>query len=264
MMDIDTGENQYTIKPYEVICIGFFGDSGVGKSTLISRLKNKTWQESQFIKATTGVEYVELPGFTSCKKSTAKYTGPELIDVKILCTDTMGQELFRAIVDSYYRNVDLAVITCAANDQQEKIADTFKYYVPRIRIESEKVVRRGRRPKYIVGILNKLDLVATDDVADLKAFFTELCCEYKIENHLVVSAKTIRTVDLRESLDSYIEKYFIQPQDEFGNMTFTIAPKVAPTHDLEDYGIHVFEPTGLLPPQHFETIQERRKCCFHM
>ena len=89
---------------FKVVLIG---DSGVGKSNLLSRFtRNEFYLES---KSTIGVEFATRS--VQCESKT----------IKAQIWDTAGQERYRAITSAYYRGAvgallvyDIAKVRCAA------------------------------------------------------------------------------------------------------------------------------------------------------
>lgn len=73
------------------------GDSGCGKSALIIRYCDNEYSESYF--NTIGVDF---------KMKTKEINN---IKIKINIWDTAGQEKFRSLVSSYYRNADIVILT---------------------------------------------------------------------------------------------------------------------------------------------------------
>jgi Ras-related protein Rab-1A len=73
------------------------GDSGCGKSALIIRYCDNEFSESYF--NTIGVDF---------KMKTKEINN---IKIKINIWDTAGQEKFRSLVSSYYRNADIVILT---------------------------------------------------------------------------------------------------------------------------------------------------------
>ena len=108
------------------------GDSGVGKSCLLSRYaRNEFTLDS---KPTIGVEFltkmVEMPSEDNGEKS-AKY-------VKAQIWDTAGQERFRAITSAYYRGA-LGVVLCY-DITKRKSFENISLWLTEMRANCEPVV----------------------------------------------------------------------------------------------------------------------------
>ncbi|CAI8505842.1 Rab GTPase ypt31 [Hanseniaspora opuntiae] len=92
----DTGDNQYNYDYDLLYKLVLIGDSGVGKSNLLSRYSNNDFQINS--KSTIGVEFA-----TKAVKVDGKI-------IKAQIWDTAGQERYRAITKAYYRGAVGALI----------------------------------------------------------------------------------------------------------------------------------------------------------
>ena len=81
--------------------VAIIGDYGVGKSSMLNTLQNKKQYLAQ---STLGVDFI-LQNFTVDNKT-----------YKFHIWDTAGQERFRAIVKSYFRDIDVAVLMYDVTD----------------------------------------------------------------------------------------------------------------------------------------------------
>lgn len=101
--------------------IVFLGDSGVGKTTIIT-------------KYVTG----SVPEVTQQTVGAAFFSKSAIIDKKqynLLIWDTAGQELYRGLAPMYYRNASIAIITF---DLTKKSSfDAVTYWLKEIREKSE-------------------------------------------------------------------------------------------------------------------------------
>merc|ERR1712159_134384 len=129
------------------------GDSGVGKSCLLFRFADDTYQESYI--STIGVDFkirtVELEGKT----------------IKLQIWDTAWQERFRTITSSYYRGAHGIIVVYDVTDQES--FNNVKTWLSEIdRYANENV------NKLLVG--NKSDLTSKKvvDYATAKAFADEI------------------------------------------------------------------------------------------
>ena len=84
--------NQYDLS-FKIIVIG---DSGVGKSSLTTKAIKNYFDE--FYSTTVGFEFL-----TQTKKIEDKY-------VKLQIWDTCGQEIYKSLISSFYRNSSLAMM----------------------------------------------------------------------------------------------------------------------------------------------------------
>jgi small GTP-binding protein len=83
--------------------IGLYGDSDVGKSTLISYLQTNKFQKTKDI--TIGVDYF-----------TIEYTINDNIKVKFQIWDTAGQERYNSIIEKYY-SVNIPIFMFDVSDK---------------------------------------------------------------------------------------------------------------------------------------------------
>ena len=81
--------------------VAVIGDYGVGKTTLLNTLQNK---KEYLAHSTLGVDFL-LKNFTYENKT-----------YKFHIWDTAGQERFRAIVKSYFRDLDVAILVFDVTD----------------------------------------------------------------------------------------------------------------------------------------------------
>ncbi|KAK6804310.1 hypothetical protein AABB24_022100 [Solanum stoloniferum] len=129
------------------------GDSGVGKSCLLLRFADDTYQESYI--STIGVDF---------KIRTVEQDGKT---IKLQIWDTAGQERFRTITSSYYRGAHGIIVVYDVTDQEsfnnvkQWLSEIDRYATPNVN-------------KILVG--NKSDLVASRVVSyeTAKAFADEI------------------------------------------------------------------------------------------
>lgn len=88
---------QYDLS-FKIIVIG---DSGVGKSCLTTKATKNYFED--FYSPTIGFEF-----FTFISKINDKI-------IKLQIWDTCGQEIYRSLISSFYRNSSLAIIVYAIN-----------------------------------------------------------------------------------------------------------------------------------------------------
>ena len=145
------------------------GDSGVGKSCLLLRYVDETYQESYI--STIGVDF---------KIKTNELDGKV---IKLQIWDTAGQERFRTITSSYYRGAHGIIVVYDVTDQES--FNNVKVWLQEIdRYANENV------NKLLVG--NKSDLTSKKvvDYETAKAFADELGIPF-----LETSAKSAANVE---------------------------------------------------------------------
>jgi small GTP-binding protein len=121
--------------PTRTFKIILLGDSGVGKSSIISRFISDRF--SLCPDATIGVSF--------CIKPVT--VGEEAINLQVW--DTAGQEIYRAVTRSYYRNSDCAVLVCDLTKQWS--FESLSYWVKDIQMLAPEKCK-------IVIVGNKVDL----------------------------------------------------------------------------------------------------------
>ena len=141
------------------------GDSGVGKSSLtLKATKNKF---DDFYNATVGFEF---------------YTFNVKIDDKIIklqIWDTCGQEIYRSLISSFYKNAVIAMIVYSI-DREESFKH-LEYWINEIKNNSNPTTR-------IILIGNKVDLEEKRQVS--KEDGEKLALEHGICDYYETSAKT--------------------------------------------------------------------------
>ena len=145
------------------------GNSGVGKSSILQRYMNKTFEESY--KCTIGVDFLmkslEVKGKT----------------VKLQLWDTAGQEKYKSMVSSYYRgaNVALVVFDITSRSSFESLPLWIENYY-----------KNGPEQKNIILIGNKKDM------ADQRQVTQEEAEEFSETNNMIyfeTSAKEGDNID---------------------------------------------------------------------
>ena len=99
------------------------GDSGVGKTSIIKRYVYDSFEEKNL--STIGIQY-------SFKKLTLK--NKQTITLKII--DTGGQEKYRSLSKSYYKNADAALFVFSIDDI--KSCEQIKGWIGEFKINNEK------------------------------------------------------------------------------------------------------------------------------
>jgi len=143
------------------------GDSGVGKSSLVTQYAEKTFSPS-FI-STIGVDFQVVT-----KKFRDKL-------VKLQIWDTAGQERFRAITSSYYRGAHAVIIVTDVEDP-ESLWSVTKTWLPQVRAYARDDVS-------LFMVANKTDLEDPEKVEDHVREEAGVARDHSML-HMRVSAKT--------------------------------------------------------------------------
>lgn len=167
------------------------GNMEIGKTSLIVRFTDGTFSEDDVLEIDQKDKVVDVDG----KK------------VKILITDTAGQERFRTLTSSYYRNAD-AILVCYSCDDPSSFDDVEGHMAEGSRYSS-------RSEKFVVGLKSDLDPSVSDEDAQafaeskgLKLFKTSsktgegveelfLAVAKKLAGNPALASATGSTVDLK-------------------------------------------------------------------
>jgi Ras-related protein Rab-1A len=141
-----------SVETFKVLVIG---DSGVGKSSILTRFVDKRWDPVHI--ATIGVDYYV---------KTMKWPCPEGDTVKLQMWDTAGAERFRSLTRNYYRYCSGVVIVFDLTSE-ESFRNTRHWlidvdsYCPsgvakilvgnKVDLRDERVVSRERAMEYAAG-----------------------------------------------------------------------------------------------------------------
>ena len=147
---------------FKIIIIG---DSGVGKSCLTMKGIKNVFEE--FYSPTVGFEF-----FTFNIKINDK-------SIKLQIWDTCGQEVYRSLVSSFYKNSSLAVIVYAIND--ENSFNNIESWINEMKSQANPNIKL-----FLIG--NKLDLESNRTISKERAerFSKDFGFDYFMET----SAKT--------------------------------------------------------------------------
>ena len=140
---------------FKIIIIG---DSGVGKSSLLKRAVKNSFDNSY--QATIGFEFLLM-----------HYKINEL-KFKLQIWDTCGQEMYRSLVQGFYRNTSLAIIVYDVNNP--KSFEGLEVWLKDLRQQTEQEI-----PIFIVG--NKSDMEKKVPTEDAKIFSTSNRTKYFAE-----------------------------------------------------------------------------------
>jgi small GTP-binding protein len=147
---------------FKIIVIG---DSAVGKSSLT--LKGTKDHFKDFYTPTIGFEFLSFNIRIKDKI------------VKLQIWDTCGQEVYRSLISSFYRNSSLAIIVYAIDNQES--FDNLESWLDEIKSQTHPNLKI-----FLIG--NKVDL--EDKRVIDRAIAEELVKEHKIDLFLETSAKT--------------------------------------------------------------------------
>ena len=180
---------------YKFILIG---NSGVGKTSIFRKLSTGEFHEKNI--STIGIEKKSLDVSIDIDKDGKK----EKKTFNISFFDTAGQEKFRAVTLSYYKETDGILLLYDITDR--KSFDNVSIWV-----DSIKEAIEGNESKYaIILIGNKLDLVEEEkkerQVTEEEA--KEACETYKMIWGGERSTKTIKFEELNELFAEYVKEVY--------------------------------------------------------
>ena len=180
---------------YKFILIG---NSGVGKTSIFRKLSTGEFHEKNI--STIGIEKKSLDVNIDIDKDGKK----EKKTFNISFFDTAGQEKFRAVTLSYYKETDGILLLYDITDR--KSFDNVSIWV-----DSIKEAIEGNESKYaIILIGNKLDLVEEEkkerQVTEEEA--KEACETYKMIWGGERSTKTIKFEELNELFAEYVKEVY--------------------------------------------------------
>ena len=188
----DVNEVNYSFK---IIVIG---DSAVGKSSLT--LKGTKDHFKDFYTPTIGFEFLSFNIRIKDKI------------VKLQIWDTCGQEVYRSLISSFYRNSSLAIIVYAIDNQES--FDNLESWLDEIKSQTHPYLKI-----FLIG--NKVDL--EDKRVIDRAIAEELAKEHKIDLFLETSAKTgynaqkIFVKAAQILVDNYKDFASIDPRDSINS-----------------------------------------------
>ena len=168
--------------------VAIIGDYGVGKSSMLNTLQNKKQYLAQ---STLGVDFI-LQNFTVDNKT-----------YKFHIWDTAGQERFRAIVKSYFRDIDVAVLMYDVTDIYA--LDNLEKWI----LDLEYINQKKKSLVYLVA--NKIDspdrYISTEDgkkkAKELKMPYFEMCCydQESVEIFFQKLVKNVHEKQIEQELD---------------------------------------------------------------
>ena len=133
------------VKTFNIITLG---DSGVGKTSIINRYVKNKFDDN--ISSTLGMNfaYKEI-----------KFNNKDKIILKLV--DTAGQEKYRALTKSYFKNVDVVLFVFSMDDK-----DTFDTIKDWMELFKNNNIKEGEIPKYLVGNKNDLETKVEQSLID--------------------------------------------------------------------------------------------------
>lgn len=186
-----------------ILKVVLIGDSGVGKSNLLSRYTRNEFNIES--KSTIGVEFatrsLKLDGKT----------------VKAQIWDTAGQERFRAITNTYYRGAvgALLVYDITKYSTYENVARWLK-----------ELQEQGDEGLIIMLVGNKTDL------ADSRAVTTEEAKEFSDTNQLkFIETSGLNASNVEEAFETILKEsyYYVSKKPEAAPMEDVIRPDDDPS-----------------------------------
>ena len=209
---------------YKILLLG---DSGVGKTNIISRFRDGTFNLSQ--KATIGIDF-------ATKQITV---GGKCI--KLQLWDTAGQERFRSITTSYYRNAQ-GILLVYDISNTETFLGVQKWYS-----DIQKQLDLTNTPIMLVG--NKSDL---DHKRQVLAAQGE---EYaQIHGLAFIETSALNADNITEAFDAIIKR--LTPS----NNTI-MATKMAAPHHGRPYNPQNLVAVAMAAPQHGRPYVKKSNCC---
>ena len=178
----EKGKEEKDSLEFKIITLG---NMGVGKTSIIQRFVNDTFNENQI--STLGVRF-------SFKTIEIKKT-----NIKLIFIDTGGQEKFRSISASYFRHADVVLFVFNLNDS--KSFESVQYWIDTF---NENNNGKNIKFKYLIGNKNDLGQIVDQNLID----------ELNKKNDLLyvsTSAKTSNQIDelfyiIAEDLYEYTKK----------------------------------------------------------
>ena len=200
------------------------GTCGVGKSCILNRYIDNTFNDN--IISTIGLNII---------MKEIKLKNGENIELKLV--DTAGQEKYKALSKSYFKNVDAVLFIFSINNEK-----SFENVNSWIDLFNENYNGKANIPKYLVG--NKLDLgrkVSKDLVNEFinenkkyKYFETSAKENIGINELFEDLAENLYEVQIKENTKKKSQNIYILKN--FNNKKRNICLMCNPTSDLEsDY-----------------------------
>ena len=142
------------------------GDSSVGKTCLLMRAVNNKFTENY--QATIGFEFLLM------------YFQVNNVKIKLQIWDTCGQEIYRSLIQGFYRNTSATLIVYSKSDR--KSFDNLNSWVKDVKNNTEQDI-----PIFLIG--NKCD-VENQSIQVTKEEGEEYMKQFNLKYYSDVSAKT--------------------------------------------------------------------------
>ena len=181
---------------YKIILVG---DSSVGKTCLLMRAVNNKFTENY--QATIGFEFLLM------------YFQVNNVKIKLQIWDTCGQEIYRSLIQGFYRNTAATIIVFSKTDRRS--FDNLGSWVKDVKNNTEQEI-----PLFLVG--NKCD-VENNLIEVTKEEGEQFMKQYKLKYYSDISAKTgYKVLDTFEEVAKTVYKDFCSkrnPKQKMNKMT---------------------------------------------
>ena len=169
--------------------IVLLGDSGVGKTNLISRYISNKFEKDT--KSTIGVEFF-------CK--TFKVNKDKIIKMELW--DTAGQERYKSITSVYYKGAKGAFIVYDITSK--KSFDNIDKWITEIKEKNNNEVK-------LVIIGNKIDLDNNREIT-----FEEAKNKFKDKNILLIETSALNDTNVNEAFTSMVKLLYLEFKKDVG------------------------------------------------
>ena len=181
---------------YKIILVG---DSSVGKTCLLMRAVNNKFTENY--QATIGFEFLLM------------YFQVNSVKIKLQIWDTCGQEIYRSLIQGFYRNTAATIIVFSKTDRRS--FDNLGSWVKDVKNNTEQEI-----PLFLVG--NKCD-VENNLIEVTKEEGEQFMKQYNLKYYSDISAKTgYKVLDTFEEVAKTVYKDFCSkrnPKQKMNKMT---------------------------------------------
>ena len=181
---------------YKIILVG---DSSVGKTCLLMRAVNNKFTENY--QATIGFEFLLM------------YFQVNNVKIKLQIWDTCGQEIYRSLIQGFYRNTAATIIVFSKTDRRS--FDNLGSWVKDVKNNTEQEI-----PLFLVG--NKCD-VENNLIEVTKEEGEQFMKQYNLKYYSDISAKTgYKVLDTFEEVAETVYKDFCSkrnPKQKMNKMT---------------------------------------------